>query len=155
MIGSRRVSTTFVVVVCLFAIQSNVPLFASEQSAATIETVSQPTRTSIDVNAEAARALQGALSTFLPPQFGTASPQIYRGAPYPYPDPNRNDGSLAAIMIGAAAAITGTALLVYANRPECSINRYAGGCGYGVKVIGTSVLTGGALGMVVGALTWR
>ena len=67
----------------------------------------------------------------------------------------RRDGSIAAIMIGAAAAITGTAVLVYANRPERATNQFAGGCGYGTKVIGTSVLAGGIVGLFVGALTWQ
>ena len=57
-------------------------------------------------------------------------------------------------MIGAVAAIAGTALLVYANRPECSTNQLAGGCGYGTKVIGGSVLSAGVVGVVIGAVTW-
>jgi hypothetical protein len=57
-------------------------------------------------------------------------------------------------MIGAAAAITGTALLVYANRPECSTNALASGCGYGTKVVGGSVLAGGVAGLAVGAALW-
>jgi hypothetical protein len=79
--------------------------------------------------------------------------QIYQGAPYPYR--RRHDGSIAAIMIGAAAAITGAAVLVYANRPECTTNTVAGGCGYGTKVVGTAVLSAGIVGLFVGALTWR
>jgi hypothetical protein len=58
-------------------------------------------------------------------------------------------------LIGTAAAIAGTALLVYANRPECSATPTAGGCGYGSKVFGGAVLSAGAAGLVVGALTWR
>ena len=59
------------------------------------------------------------------------------------------------MFIGAAAAIAGTALLVYANRPECSTTPTAGGCGYGAKVLGGAVLTGGVVGVTIGALTWR
>lgn len=84
--------------------------------------------------------------------------QIVQGPPYPYPSPPayhvRHDGSIAAIMIGAAAAITGTAVLVYANRPECTFAPYAGGCGYGTKVVGGAVLAGGVVGLFVGAVTW-
>ena len=58
-------------------------------------------------------------------------------------------------MIGAVAAITGTAILLYANRPECETDRFAGGCGYGTKVVGGAVLSGGIVGLFVGALTWR
>jgi uncharacterized membrane protein YjjB (DUF3815 family) len=65
------------------------------------------------------------------------------------------DGSIAALMLGAVAAITGTALLVYANRPECTTNQLAGGCGYGTKVVGGAVLSGGVAGLFIGALTWR
>jgi uncharacterized membrane protein YjjB (DUF3815 family) len=64
------------------------------------------------------------------------------------------NGSVAALMLGAAATIAGAAVLVYANRPECSTNQFAGGCGYGTKVIGGAVLTGGAVGLFIGALTW-
>lgn len=85
------------------------------------------------------------------PAFHVGDEQIYQGRPYRM----RHDGSIAAIMIGAAAAITGTAVLVYANRPECSTNQLAGGCGYGTKVVGTAVLSGGIVGLFVGALTWR
>ena len=88
-----------------------------------------------------------------PAEFDRFGGQIYQGAPYPYR--RRHDGSIAAIMIGAAAAIAGTAVLVYANRPECTNNPIAGGCGYGTKVVGTAVLSGGIVGVFVGALTWR
>jgi hypothetical protein len=67
----------------------------------------------------------------------------------------RNDGAIAAVFIGAAAAIAGTAVLVYANRPECSATPAAGGCGYGTKVFGGAVVSAGVAGLVVGALTWR
>jgi hypothetical protein len=83
------------------------------------------------------------------PEF-TAAGQIYRGRSRR----NRRDGSVAAIIVGAAAVIAGSAVLVYANRPECSANQSAGGCGYGTRVIGTSVLVGGAVGLFVGAITW-
>jgi hypothetical protein len=94
-------------------------------------------------------------STFgvAPAEFARFAGQIYQGAPYPYR--RRHDGSIAAIMIGAAAAITGAAVLVYANRPGCATSAVAGGCGYGTKVVGTSVLSGGIVGLFVGALTWR
>ncbi len=63
-------------------------------------------------------------------------------------------GAAAAIAVGAAAAIAGTAVLVYANRPECSTNPAAGGCGYGTKVVGGAVLAGGVVGLAVGAASW-
>jgi hypothetical protein len=77
--------------------------------------------------------------------------QIYQGRPYRI----SRDGSIAALMLGSIAAIAGTAVLVYANRPECTTNQFAGGCGYGTKVVGGAVLSGGVVGLVIGALTWR
>ena len=68
---------------------------------------------------------------------------------------HRNDAAMTAILIGAAAAIAGTAVLVYANRPDCSVNAEFGGCGYGTKVVGGSLLAGGLVGVIVGAATWR
>jgi hypothetical protein len=67
----------------------------------------------------------------------------------------RNDAARAAVVVGAIAAIAGTSVLVYANRPECNVNARASGCGYGTKVVGGAVLSGGLVGLVVGALTWR
>jgi hypothetical protein len=67
----------------------------------------------------------------------------------------RNDAAQTAVILGAVATIAGAAVLVYANRPDCSTNPTAGGCGYGTKVVGTAVLTGGIVSLVVGAMTWR
>jgi hypothetical protein len=90
----------------------------------------------------------------LPPvQSRAVSGQIYQGAPIPMR--RRHDGSIAALMVGALASITGAAILVYANRPECSTNQLASGCGYGTKVVGGAVLSGGVVGLFIAALTWR
>ena len=67
----------------------------------------------------------------------------------------RNDAALTAIMLGAAGIVAGTAVLVYANRPECSVNANFNGCGYGSKVVGSSLLAGGLVGVLVGSVTWR
>ena len=67
----------------------------------------------------------------------------------------RNEGARAAIVIGTLAAITGAAVLVYANRPECRTNGSANACSYGTKVIGGAVLTAGAVGIVAGSISWR
>jgi len=75
----------------------------------------------------------------------------YRGGGYR----RRNSGAAAALFAGAAAAIAGTAVLVYANRPECTAIPTASGCGYGTKVVGGAVLSAGIVGVMVGALTWR
>jgi hypothetical protein len=59
------------------------------------------------------------------------------------------------MILGAAAAITGAALLTYANRPDCSTNAVAEGCSYGTKVVGTAVTAGGIVTFLTGAFTWR
>jgi hypothetical protein len=98
-------------------------------------------------------AAQGARRTLnvVPTQSNAFAGQVYQGRPYRM----GRDGSIAAIMIGAVATITGAAILVYANRPECDTHQFAGGCGYGTKVIGGAVLSGGVVGLFVGALTWK
>jgi hypothetical protein len=58
-------------------------------------------------------------------------------------------------VLGAIATIAGAAVLVYANRPACSANPNAGGCGYGMKVVGGAVLSVGIVSLVIGAVTWR
>jgi hypothetical protein len=88
---------------------------------------------------------------FVPVQSSTFAGQIYQGRPYRI---GRRDGSIAAMLVGAVATITGAAILVYANRPDCDANRFAAGCGYGTKVVGGAVLSGGVVSLVVGALTW-
>jgi hypothetical protein len=95
---------------------------------------------------------RGTLNLF-PTRSSVFAGQVFQGRPYPMAR-DRHDESLAAIMIGSVIAITGAAILVYANRPECDYNRFAGGCGYGTKVIGGAVLSGGIVGLVVGTLTW-
>ncbi len=67
----------------------------------------------------------------------------------------RNDAAMTAMLLGAAGAIAGTALLVYANRPDCSVNANFNGCGYGTKVVGASVLSAGLAGLLIGAVAWR
>jgi hypothetical protein len=78
-----------------------------------------------------------------------------RGGYYGGRGRGRRNGAAAAIVLGAVASIAGGAVLVYANRPECSTNQTANGCGYGTKVIGGAVLSAGIVGIVVGAFMWR
>ena len=59
------------------------------------------------------------------------------------------------MILGAVAAITGAAVLTYANRPECSASALADGCSYGTKVVGTAVTAGGIVTFLTGAFTWR
>ena len=91
------------------------------------------------------------IPTFLPEDAGSlAQRRGYRGR-----GSGRNDGARAAIFLGAVGVIAGTAVLVYTNRPECSVSARANGCGYGTKVAGGAVLSAGLVGLLVGALTWR
>jgi hypothetical protein len=58
-------------------------------------------------------------------------------------------------VLGAVASVAGTAILLYANRPECSTNPYrADGCGYGTKVVGGAALGLGVVGFTIAAITW-
>ncbi len=68
---------------------------------------------------------------------------------------HHNDAAVTAMVLGAAGVIAGSAVLVYANRPDCSANPNLGGCGYGTRVVGGAVLSAGLVGLLVGALTWR
>jgi hypothetical protein len=88
----------------------------------------------------------------LPQSESAFAGQVRQGRPYRLG--RSRSRSVAALTIGTIAAIAGTAVLVYANRPECNNNQSAGGCGYGTKVIGGAVLTGGVAGIVIGALAW-
>ena len=67
----------------------------------------------------------------------------------------RNGAAQAEMILGAVAAITGAAVLTYANRPECSVSALADGCSYGTKVVGTAVTAGGIVTFLTGAFTWR
>ena len=157
MARAHRMSIAGGVIVCLLSTQWSAMLFASEATTAATQTQSQPAPLTLNgalltTNPLAASAIAAGQPLFKPmtPEFAASAGQIYRGRPYR----SRRDGSVAALIIGSAAVIAGTAVLVYANRPECSTSQVAGGCGYGTKVIGTSVLAGGAVGLFVGALTW-
>jgi hypothetical protein len=67
----------------------------------------------------------------------------------------RNGAAQAEMVLGAVAAITGAAVLTYANRPECGVNALADGCSYGTKVVGTAVTAAGLVTFLTGAFTWR
>lgn len=66
-----------------------------------------------------------------------------------------NGAAQAEMILGAVAAITGAAILTYANRPQCSVDALADGCSYGTKVVGTAVTAGGVVAFLTGAFTWR
>jgi hypothetical protein len=171
MTSAHRVSMARLVCVCLLSVLWNDRLAASGDGTATppaepstsapagaSEAPTPALRISFDVPESSERLrtrapLAQRSFKIAPLEFNMHGGQVYAGPPYPMYH-YHHDGAIAAIMIGAAAAITGTAVLVYANRPECSFSPYAGWCGYGTKVVGTAVLSGGLVSLFVGALIW-
>ncbi len=65
-----------------------------------------------------------------------------------------NGAAQAAIILGSAAAIAGSAVLIYSNRPECDAFVHSNDC-YGEKVVGGSLLAGGIVSLVMGAVLWH
>lgn len=172
MLRTHRSPTTAVLIACLLASPSSGILFASEAEPATgvvredVATIAHETVTPAEplvgttefvrsiVSDSPHLLLDDTLSRSLalaPQRSNVLAQRGYRGRGYS----GRHNGAAAAIVVGAAAAIAGTALLVYANRPECSTIPTASGCGYGTKVIGGAVLSAGVVGLVVGAAMWR
>jgi hypothetical protein len=159
MATTHRLSTTGALIVCLVGTQWSGPLFASEEkpSSSVARSAEQPPRFTLGndmlaasgpLRAASMQPWHGTLT--LVPESTFAQRRGYRGR-----GRGGRNGSAAAIVLGAAATIAGGAVLVYANRPECSTNPTADGCGYGTKVVGGAVLSAGLVGLVVGAVTWR
>jgi len=175
MVRTHRFFTT-VVLVCFVMAQSRGALAAGEQ--APLQGATPPSTLAIDAVTET-EPLQVAERPRLTlpdgifretPGPGNTGGHVWRGIPTFPPDDagslaqrrgyrghgsGRNDGARAAIFLGAVGVIAGTAVMVYANRPECSVSARANGCGYGTKVAGSAVLSAGLVGLLVGALTWR
>jgi hypothetical protein len=185
MIRTHRSSTTAVLIVCLLGTTSSGILFASDDepssrtgsaslSADTSTTAKEDVSTISATSVSAGERLAGTTEfvrslsarspfmlgdtltarslAFSPAESSVFAQRGGRGRGY---GGRRNNGAAAAMFVGAAAAIAGTAVLVYANRPECSTLPSASGCGYGTKVVGGAVLSAGVVGLLVGALTWR
>ena len=185
MIRTHRASTAAAAIVCLLAAPSSEMLFASDDATSRSGSASpsavSATTAKEDVSAISAATVAGgeqfpgttafarsvmdhpplllgdatltARSLAIAPDASSVFAQ--RGYGRRGSGGRNNSGSAAAMFIGAAAAIAGTALLVYANRPECNMVPTAGGCGYGTKVVGGAVLSAGIVGVIVGAATWR
>jgi len=152
MVTALRLPTVAVAFVCILVAPSNSTVFASEPASliATAK-VAVPPSTSAEPRQPLHLSIDPAHLPLLLPAASTAlEAQGYRGRRYG----RRHDAALTAIVIGAAATIAGAAVLTYANRPECSVDQFAGGCGYGTKVVGTAVLAGGVVGLFAGAVTW-
>ena len=50
--------------------------------------------------------------------------------------------------------IAGTAMMIYANRPECDAVAHSNDC-YGEKVFGGSILAGGIVSLTMGMVMWH
>jgi hypothetical protein len=163
MTRTHRLSTTGALVVCLIATQWSGTLFASQD-----ERPSNATPSEVQTSTGEPTHLVFNDQVFVEnPSFGLPRPQLLATPVFAFSDAeglgqrggyrgrNRNGAATAAIVLGSAAAIGGGAVLVYANRPECSANHAASGCGYGAKVTGTAVLSAGIVALIVGALSWR
>ena len=146
---SNRASTTAAVLVCLLSVQrTDITVFASDEETAAGAT--RPARPTVmaPVETQPRLVIDPAHFTLVDESSTFAQRRGFRGR-------GRNDGPRTAVVVGALAAITGAALLVYANRPECRANASANACGYGTRVIGGAVLTAGAIGIVAGTVSWR
>jgi hypothetical protein len=148
MVRTPRLSTTGALIVCLMGTWSGT-LFASQDerpsSVAPVSALSVTTASELPSRLVISDRVFDSVETE-----SFAQRRGYRGR-----GNGRNGPAAAAIVIGAAASIAGGAVLVYANRPECSANHAATGCGYGSKVTGTAVLSAGIVSLIVGALSWR
>lgn len=161
----HRISRIVALSVCLVGSGWSDTVFASERTAPS-DVVSTPAvspgltqpfalnQTSrLAIGEQTRRALTNPLTPSMDAsQFGVSYAQRgwYRGG-----GRRRNGAAQAEMILGAVAAITGAAVLTYANRPACSVNALADGCGYGTKVVGTAVTAGGIVTFLTGALTWR
>jgi hypothetical protein len=149
MARTHRLSTTGALMVCMMGTQLSGTLFASQDerpsNAAPVSALSVTTASEQPSRLVISDRVFDSVETE-----GVAQRGGYRGR-----GNGRNGPAAAAIVIGAAASIAGGAVLVYANRPECSANHSATGCGYGSKVTGTAVLSAGIVSLIVGALSWR
>ena len=152
MARSYRASTTAVVLVCLLGAQlTEATVFAGDEEAASGAT--QPARPAVIAPVERSPRL-----VFDPARFtleDESSTFAQRRGGFRGRGRGRSEGARTAVVVGALAAVTGAALLVYANRPECRNNASANACGYGTRVIGGAVLTAGAVGIVAGTVSWR
>jgi hypothetical protein len=159
-----RPSVAFTLLISLAAAPlSSTALAAQEPSSLAPSIASSPAPTSLKLPTSLQPDRQADLPTdfLVQPSFATmasSAAAVQRGR---YRGGRRSGGggrrtaAAEALVFGAAAAITGAAVLAYANRPDCDYDPRLSGCGYGTKVVGTSVLAGGVVGVLVGAALWR
>jgi hypothetical protein len=144
-------ATTATLVVCLLG--QTTSLFAADEPQTLPARVT--TRTTLTLNGAPLSALHAFDLTTPASSFDASTYAQFRGRGRSRGRGGRNDGAAAALFLGAIGTIAGSALLIYANRPECSVSANNSGCGYGTKVAGGAVLTAGLAGLTIGAITWR
>jgi len=161
--GRFRRSTTVALIICLISVPGSA-LFAADNPSVSIHVSAQTAASDIAAPANPLgrphlivtdRAVSASL--FSSPG-GDVLPlsdrEIYAQRGYRSRGGGSRDAALAFLAAGALVSITGAAVLVYANRPECK-NVSANGCGYGTRVVGGAILSAGMVGMVAGAVAWR
>jgi hypothetical protein len=171
MARTERSSTIAALIVCLLGTQWSGTLYASEEerssgsvvNATDVSLIPPSTKqrsqlftldddvfaTSAQVGSSGGQIWRSALK-FVPVESGALAQRRDRGG-----RGDRNRAAQVELVLGAVASIAGTAVLVYAHRPECSTNPTADGCGYGTKVVGGAILTAGIFSLVAAAVTWR
>ena len=154
MVRTHRLSTSVALIVCVASTPWSGTLLAAEEKQEHVRFTftDQFLAGSQPAGEAAAQAWRGTFNVVSDDSTAFAQRGRYRGRGS---RGGSNGGAQAAVVLGALASITGGAVLVYANRPECRTNQRAGGCGYGTKVVGGAVLTAGAVGFLAGVLTWR
>ena len=171
MLKTRRISATVALIVCLSCSQWSEPVFAESESALVASTASpspvaaqsetqpltssQPSHLAFGEHTLRAMALSAPTPFSMNGSQPLGSVSLAQRGWYRGRGGRRNGAAQAEMILGAVAAITGAAVLTYANRPECSLNAAADGCSYGTKVVGTAVTAGGLVTFLTGAFTWR
>ena len=157
----HRISRIVALSVCLFGSGWSDTVFASEPSApsevvstpanssALAQPLSAPLASRLAIGEQTRRAMTMPLAPSSQLGVSYAQRGFYRGGR------RRNGAAQAEMVLGAVAAITGAAVLSYANRPACSVDALADGCSYGTKVVGTAVTAAGIATFLTGAITWR
>jgi hypothetical protein len=162
MTSTHRPWTIAAVVLCLGGAPFTRTLSASEQQPVSA-TPDATLAVTTSARAPAPRSLftlsDDQLIASASPWRGTSGPAVAESRQWGhhghYGHGHGNGGAQAAIIIGSAVAIAGTAILVYANRPDCDRRPEPDGCGYGTQVVGGSMLAGGVVSLVVGAAMWH
>jgi hypothetical protein len=160
MVTTRRAVTTAVLVACLGAplggtVAASEPAPPAPPENASSIQANQPTPTGRSPFVLSDEVLRRSLSES---DAREARATLYAYGQWGYYDPpphhHHNGAAQAAIIFGSAAVIAGTAMMIYANRPECDTLVNSNDC-YGEKVFGGSILAGGIVSLTMGMVMWH